>query len=217
MRERTLALQQLTGELAVAEQRERQRLGQLVHDGLQQYLVAARVRTELLARTAPSAVCHEVHALLTEAIKSSRTLTAEFTPPILRAAGFVSALRWLAKWMEDTHRLTVTVSAAAEFEIRDEAARVLFFHAVRELLFNVVKHADIPQAAVAVHAHNGQARIVVVDHGKGFEPARVVEMPASGLGLFSIRQRLEYLGGTLEIDSKPGQGSRFTLSVPLGP
>jgi PAS domain S-box-containing protein len=210
-------LRALTGELSLAEQRERQRLAQVLHDGLQQFLVAARMRTQLLSRSQGSELevaCKEVYALLDDAIKSSRALTAELSPPILHTAGFVPALEWLAKWMTDTHDLMVTLDADPALQVESETIKVLVFQSVRELLFNVVKHAGVPQATVNVYQQDGHLRIIVADQGRGFRPDRVVSS-ATGLGLASIRQRLEFLGGEIDMSSTPGQGSRFTLSVPL--
>jgi PAS domain S-box-containing protein len=212
-------LRTLTGDLAVAEQRERQRLGQVLHDGLQQFLVAARLRVELLGRAADPAqvpaACRDVLALLHDAIAASRSLTAELSPPILFTAGFVPALGWLARWMQDTHHLTVHLTADPTAEPGQEPAKVLLFQSVRELLFNAVKHAGVLEATVAVTRQGECVQILVADHGNGFDPARLQAGGTSGFGLPSIQQRLEYLGGTFAIASAPGQGSRFTLTVPV--
>jgi len=213
-------LRALTGELTLAEERERQRLAHVLHDGLQQFLVAARLRIQLLERMQGKDFqtgCREISNLLEEAIRSSRSLTAELSPPVLHTAGFVPALQWLAHWMADTHRLTVTVQADPAVRVEADAPKVLLFQAVRELLLNVVKHAGVAQAEVDVTAQADSLQLRVTDHGKGFTPDQAQPLGGSGLGLASVRQRLVYLGGTLAITSAPGQGSRFTLTVPLQP
>jgi PAS domain S-box-containing protein len=219
VRERTADLQRLTGDLAVAEQRERQRLSELLHDGLQQLLVGARLRTELLARADADRLadgCRTVAALLNEAIAASRSLSAELSPPVLQQAGLLPALQWLASWMQDTHRLSVELTADPAAEPTQPAVKFLLFQAVRELLFNAVKHAGVSRATLEVAHRDGHLQIVVADRGAGFDPARLANSAgATGLGLPSIRQRIEYLGGTLDIQSAPGQGCRGTLVVPL--
>ena len=220
LRESRDRLRALTGDLALAEQRERQRLGQVLHDGLQQFLVAARMHVDLVARRAPDelrASCQQVYTLLGDAITASRALTAELSPPMLHSAGFVPALEWLARWMGDTHHLAVTLHTDAAITVEGETAKVLLFQAVRELLFNAVKHAGVPDATVEVRRHGDTLTIVVADQGAGFDPERAHATGGTGLGLPAIRQRLEYLGGNLVIASAPGQGSRFTLSIPLPP
>ena len=220
LRGQALQLRALTAELTLAEQRERQRLAQLLHDGLQQWLVAARLRVARLGRFQYPDVpesCRDIAALLEQAIESSRSLSAELSPPILYTGGFLPALEWLARWMRETHHLTVALQVGASVGGMDESTTLLLFQAVRELLFNVVKHAGVQEAVVEVAQPDGQVCVTVIDQGKGFDPAQAPAGASSGLGLASIRRRLEYLGGTLEITSTAGEGSRFTLTVPLNP
>ncbi len=217
---RNTDLQRLTGELALAEQRERQRLAHVLHDGLQQLLVAAQFRTTVLD-TFPDPTIHDtattLQTLLADALTASRSLTAELSPPVLQTGGLVPALQWLARWMQETHGLAVRLLAQTSERRESEAVEVLLFNAVRELLFNVVKHAGVREASVAVTRTDDHVHVVVSDKGAGFDPARIHNPPRSGLGLASIRQRLEYLGGTITIQSAPGQGSRFTLTILLRP
>ena len=95
--------------------------------------------------------------------------------------------------------------------------RSLVFESVRELLFNAVKHSHARSAAVNLRMVAGQLQIVVSDQGAGFDPKSLnrVGKPGGGFGLFSIRERLDLVGGNLEIDSRPGKGSRFVLTVPI--
>ena len=87
---------------------------------------------------------------------------------------------------------------------------------MRELLTNVLKHAQVKQASVSLHRDDGHLVVVVEDKGTGFDPAGVrASEAASGFGLFSVREQITRLGGTFEAQSNPGQGTRITLSVPL--
>ncbi len=96
---------------------------------------------------------------------------------------------------------------------------VLLFQATRELLFNVVKHAGVLSAAVTVTQSDGVITIAVTDHGCGFDAGtlRAQGRSSGGFGLFSISERLDLLGGRLEVESAPGQGSRFTLTAATTP
>jgi PAS domain S-box-containing protein len=210
-------LQTLSGELALAEQRERQRLGQFLRDELQQVLEACRLRALMLRRADDPALrnaCTDIIGWLDRSMEASRALTEELGPSILQTGGFMAALEWLADWMETTHHLRVNVSGDPALE-PDEAAKILLFRSVRELLFNVVKHSGARQASVEVRRDGGRMLIVVADRGSGFDPAQGPPTPSSGRGLSSIRQRLEFLGGSLQMACAPGLGSRFTLAVPL--
>jgi PAS domain S-box-containing protein len=215
---RTADVQRLSAELAVAEQRERQRLGEVLHDGLQQLLVGCRLRVELLARAKePDALqtgCRDVLAMLDRVLTSTRSLTAELSPAVLKE-GLVPTLQWLAAWMQDTHHLAVDLIIHDRLPALDEPSRLLLFQSVRELLFNTVKHAEVTHARVEIRVPDNAVQITITDDGVGFDPGKIQGAGVGGLGLPSIKQRMEYLGGTLEIASAPGQGSRFTLTVPL--
>ena len=211
-------LQALTAELTLAEQRERQRLAEHLHDGLQQLLVAAKFRVTLLPRVDPSGIAtwsQEMEHLLTDAIATSRTLTGELSPPILQTGGLVAGLEWLVRWKAERYQLAVDLQADPEAVPDSEAMTLLLFQSVRELLFNVVKHAQVQVARVEVRRQDEHLRIVVSDQGVGFDPATLTGTSSGGLGLSSIRQRLEYLGGCVDIASAPGEGCRITLAAPL--
>lgn len=111
----------------------------------------------------------------------------------------------------------VTLDAASEVEVAEQEVRVALFQCIRELLFNIVKHAQVQNARIQVnHTDRGAVQIMVSDHGVGFDPAKVLKNEGldGGFGLFSQRERLELIGGHLDIQSAPGCGSRFTI---LGP
>jgi PAS domain S-box-containing protein len=213
-------LRTLASELTQAEQRERRRLATVLHDEHQQLLVGAKLRLGPLERVEDPRLregIREVSVLLDEAIENARSLTRELSPPILQAGGLIPALDWLARWMGEKHHLQVDVQTDETAVPATEDMTILLFQSVRELLFNVVKHAKVPTARVETTRREEEVRIVVSDGGVGFDPTslRIEDGRASGFGLFSIRQRLELLGGRLDIASTPGQGSRITLSAPL--
>lgn len=220
LRERTEQLRALAAELTLAEHRERRRVASILHDDLQQFLVGARLRVSALHRAADQAVrqvAGETEELINQSLELTRSLTVELSPPVLQVGGLVPALEWLARWMREKHGLTVDLTTLEAVPLEAEHVRVLLFQSVRELLFNVVKHAQVQTAAVQVSRQEGQIRIVVSEDGVGFDPAKLHarEGSAGGFGLFSIRERLDLLGGRMEVDSAPGRGSRFTLLVPL--
>jgi len=208
----------------LAEQRERQQLATMLHDLMQQLLVAAKLRTELLAQAQGKNVpqlANEVRELIRECIQVSRTLTGELSPPILREGGLVPALEWLARWMKDKHNLETVLVVRGPISMQREDLTVLLFQCVRELLFNVVKHSGVNSAQIEVNEDGKELRIIVSDQGIGFEmppdPPPVSADATSGYGLFTTQERLHLLGGTVHVDSSPGCGSRFTLATPLYP
>jgi CheY-like chemotaxis protein len=119
--------------------------------------------------------------------------------------------------MNEQHGLTVEVEADSEMKADDEGVAILLFQSVRELLFNVAKHAEVKKAQVRMNRlDDDRIRIVVADEGVGFDAARQAAGGSTyGFGLFSIRERIESLGGRLEIESARGRGTRITMTVPI--
>ncbi|MCE5325970.1 MAG: transporter substrate-binding domain-containing protein [Planctomycetaceae bacterium] len=221
LQHRSKQLASLASELALTEQRERGRLAQVLHDGLQQLLVGAKFRLAVLERAvgedARKAVS-DVSELIDDSIETSRSLTAELSPPILQEGGLIPALEWLVRWMQDKHGLTVDLLVPGLTGPLREDITILLFQATRELLFNVVKHAGVKSTKVRVTRPNGSIHITVSDEGRGFDPGVFGGKDATGgFGLFSISERLGLLGGTIEVDSAPNRGSRFTLIAPASP
>jgi signal transduction histidine kinase/ActR/RegA family two-component response regulator len=213
-------LRAMASELTLVEQRERRRLAQILHDHLQQLLVAAKIKIGMLRRrelaTESGQSLGQIDELLSESIRTSRSLTVDLSPPILFDAGLRPALEWLARQMREKHGLVVDVESEAPQTPLSEDAQILAFQAVRELLFNVVKHAGVAHARLQLAVDAKQVQVVVEDDGVGFDATQLEhhEVLDGGLGLFSIKERLEVLGGQVLIDSSPGQGTRAVILVP---
>jgi CheY-like chemotaxis protein len=220
--QRAAQLRTLAAELTHTEQRERRRLAQVLHDHLQQILVAAKLRLSALRHRAGDPLLqrglNQVDDLIGRSIEASRTLTVELSPPILNDAGLGPALEWLARRMVESHGLTVDLELDSKAEPTDPEVRSLLFQASRELLFNIIKHADVERARLKMtQAPDGGTLIVISDEGLGFQPpSEYGGAPGSGFGLFSVRERLGFLGGRLELESEPGSGTRVTLYAPRG-
>lgn len=220
--QRATQLRALASELALTEQRERRRLAKILHDHLQQILVAAKLKVGLLKKRIEiedqRARLQRVDELLDESIGVSRSLTVELSPPVLYDAGFTAALEWLTRHMQEKHGFSVRVEVETDLEPAGEDLRVFLFDAVRELLFNVVKHGGTSEASLRVGVTNaGDFQVIVADEGVGMVPRD--DEPGfqeSGFGLFSIRERLELLDGRMEIDSSVNLGTRIILTIPVG-
>jgi PAS domain S-box-containing protein len=212
-------LRALAAELTLAEQRERKRLALVLHDGLQQMLVAAKFRLVLLERSKNVAqACADVSSMIDDCIETSRSLTSELSPPILHQGGLIPALEWLVQWMRDKHGLSVDLTSKGQHGRLREEITILLFQSVRELLFNVAKHAGTRKARIEVTQLDGRIQVEVTDEGAGFDPEQIgdyANQEGSGMGLFSIRERLGYFGGTMKIDAARGQGARFSLIAPV--
>jgi len=213
---------ELASTLIMAEQEARRQMAQVLHDDLQQLLYGIQMRMVSLIqnvatdeRTILKESSQEMSRWLGDAIRITRQLTVDLSPPILKNDGLVDALSWLATQMEEINGLHVELQAEQTFPIANEDMRVLLFQIVRELLFNVVKHSGTDRATVALHAAaTGQLIIRVTDHGQGFDMAAAETKHKGGYGLFSVRSRLAIFGGHIEIASGMGQGTQVTVYAP---
>jgi PAS domain S-box-containing protein len=221
LKAQTRRLRQLVVELSETEDRERQRLADLLHDDLQQMLVGVSFHLEMVeshCRENPKAASLLAQAkdLLAETITRSRDLSHELSPATFRTQGLRGGLKWLAEQMQRQHRLQVEVKTTGEVDEMAEPIRILLYKAIREMLFNIVKHAEVNHARVAVVREPSHVEVLVQDHGKGFDAQAVLDSKSGqGLGLFSIRERVNLLDGQLDVESLPGEGSEFRLFVPL--
>jgi signal transduction histidine kinase len=216
-------LRALASDLGRSEQRERKRLAKLLHDHIQQLLVAARMCVELIRPVSRSeqvkSTMEELDTILKDAIEASRTLTIELSPPVLSQAGLMPALNWLSETMAEKNNFEVRVRSDDRAEPAAEDARFLLFECVRELLFNAFKHSGGKSATVAARlTPDSRIEIVVEDKGRGFDPAqlRTGGKGVSTFGLFSVQERLMHIGGSVSIETAPGVGTRVTLLVPVG-
>ncbi|HYV20100.1 MAG TPA: response regulator [Verrucomicrobiae bacterium] len=213
--EASARLRGMAREVNRAEQRERQRIARLLHDDLQQLLVSAKMRMRLLQTGSGNGRgLDEVTDLIDAAINSSRLLTSQISPPLLEDAGLEAGLRWLVRFMQDHHKLAVDLEVNLGSEPMDLSDRDFLFQAARELLLNIVKHANVRSARVRASARHRRAVLEVIDQGIGFDPD-VVKGDGQEMGLRTLWERVRLLGGTLVVDTHPGEGSRIRLNLPL--
>jgi PAS domain S-box-containing protein len=224
--ERTRQVRALASALALAEQQERARLSQVLHDDLQQLLYGQLLRLRVLRDGLDAedlalveGELDEMGRLLRQAIELTRTLVAELHPPGIDPAGLDVAIQALAERMTREHGLHVAVEVTTPVAEVDRDIAALLLPMVREVLFNVVKHAGTPSARVAIAQDDHRLSLVVADDGQGFDArGEVSPMPERrGYGLSSIQERLSLIGGRLEVASQPGAGTRVTIHVPLAP
>jgi PAS domain S-box-containing protein len=213
-------LQSLASELSLTEERERHRLATDLHDHIGQALAVSKIKLGVLQRsvTAPDQAkpLGEVRELIEQMIKDTRSLTFELSTPVLYELGFEAAVEWFAKHVRSQHGIMVDVRQDMEPILMDDEIKVLLFRSVRELMINIVKHAQARNARVTIRRENDNVNIEVEDDGVGIKG--LMSDPSlksiSGFGLFSIRERLHYLGGRVQAESEPGRGTKITLVVP---
>ena len=214
-------LRSLASELMLTEERERHHIATDLHDHIGQILAVTQMKIDALQASVGSAgqteSLDEISGLIDQMDEGIRSLTFELSPPVLYELGLKAGLEWLAEEFEAKHSLRIEVVDDGQSEMIGEDVRALFFRTVRELLINVVKHARAHTARVTLLWEESALRAEVVDDGLGFEPSRltVPKKSTGGFGLFSIRERMGSIGGSFQIDSTPGRGTRALLIAPL--
>jgi signal transduction histidine kinase len=154
----------------------------------------------------------EIINMIGDVIRDTRYLTKELTPPVLYEFGLIPALEWLAEQFQERYQLKIELDVAAKTTWEDHNIQVLLYQAVRELLMNCVKHARTDNVFVSMRDEGNRIRIEVKDEGIGFDTL-FMEW-SQGFGLFGIRERLQFIGGELFVQSEPGKGTRVTILAP---
>lgn len=218
-------LRQLATDLSLLEETEKARLASELHDGPMQKLALAQMQIDASAEVGVDAQTRAEAgeqlaaglALMREAIAELRTLQFELSPPVLHRRGLAAALDWLAGDTRERWGIDMTCVVAANLPVLNREQSVILFQCARELVHNLIKHAQARHAQLALTVDSGELALSVADDGRGFalrpdDGARTVA--EGGYGLYSIRERLRLLGGRLEVDS-PATGSRLIIRLPL--
>jgi two-component system, chemotaxis family, CheB/CheR fusion protein len=231
VRERTIDLQNLTeqlersrhelrrlaSELVMAEERERKRIAGVLHDDIAQILASARMRLDLL-EDIPSDQEHklkEAKALLAESLQETRALMNDLGNPVLFDLGLRAACEAFANQLMESNPVRIRCDIQDAFKDLNANMKTILYQVVRELLNNIAKHSQAQNAHVRIDMENGQYRVQVTDDGVGFNPRmRGAPTVEGGFGLYSIRERLIAINGSLHIDSSPGTGTVVTAILP---
>jgi PAS domain S-box-containing protein len=214
----------LASQLAMAEQEERHRISQILHDDLQQRLFAIKTQLAFLMNDGdpektPATMREELKQIqrwLSDAIGITRSLSIDLSPIILQGEGLAEAILWLASQMKERHGLIVQMEAKDNLNHLDNHMRMLLFQTIRELFFNVVKHAGTSHATITLEQIDQRARVTIRDTGKGFDVATVMNDSKTAHGLLVIQDRLGLMGCGIDIASQPGQGTQIVIEAPMG-
>jgi PAS domain S-box-containing protein len=231
VQEKTEEVRRLAADLVIAVQRERHRISHILHDDLQQRIYAIQMQLTFihheLGKVHETAYrdISEVEKQLSDVLEITRNLSIDLSPPILQDEGLTQAISWLAVQMRQRYGLPIEVQADGPFIMPDDELQVLLFNCVRELLFNVVKHAGATRAMVVLQWRDDGLQIEVHDNGKGF-PGKLEEKQIAGemsdeenyqlsFGLPTLRHQLSLFEGRMEIRSEPGTGTQVILTIPI--
>jgi PAS domain S-box-containing protein len=214
-------LKRLASMLSLTEERERRHISEDLHDRIGQTLAFIKMKLEELRESGVTTnvifALRKIQYHLDTTIRETRSLIAEISPPVLYELGFELAVKRLIEEFREKHNIVFNfVNDKLNKPVNKDMGSILF-KSVRELLFNVTKHAKAHRVKVSILRKGDNIRIDVEDDGVGFDYSKdyFLENKDSGFGLFNIRERLEYVGGCLEVRSKPDHGTQVTLVAPL--
>lgn len=219
-------LRALAAQLTLSEENTRRAIASDLHDRIgYELVVQLKMLRDLAGRDLPPDVRRKI-GLLTLAterlISQSRSLIFELSPPVLKEVGLNPALEALAKSLLEPQGIKWSLRSRGtigEFNA-DDAICVILYRMTRELLLNAIKHSGAARVTIIVNRGPGKIMVAVEDDGRGFDAGFSLEdaalaRAAKGFGLFSIRERLQAIGGSVQIVSVPGRGATVAMSCPL--
>ncbi|MGH9868503.1 MAG: sensor histidine kinase [Candidatus Polarisedimenticolia bacterium] len=211
-RESTIALRRLNDRL----EDEARRIAHALHAEAGQLLASVHIALDRIASQIPEtrSPLAEVDDLLIQVSKQLRRLSHELRPTILDDLGLMPALSFLAEGVSTRSSIPVAIEGNLEKRL-PPAIETAIYRAVQEALNNMNRHAGATRARVHVNQEAGRVICTVQDDGKGFDSAAVLDGKGPrGLGLLGIRERMNALGGTLQISSSPGKGTAMRVTIP---
>ncbi len=217
LKKRTHQLQRLAMALSQAEDRAQEKIAHVLHEDLQQMIASARLHMDIIDKTDndehKTILIRKTRTLLQESLKKTRDLSHDLSPAILSHAGLGEALGWLSRRMRDQYQLAFTLETDGFQRPRSKTIERFLYRTARELLFNVVKHSGVTEARATLYSKDGGVYMIVEDQGKGFDPSQE-DREKPGMGIYGIRERIDLLGGRIEIISAPGKGTRSVIFIP---
>ena len=214
-------LQGLSIKLSKTQETERRKLASRLHDNVSQELFVAQLQLNTMAGHAADSnqqkALNQIRDQIQKIIKDTKTLTFDLSPPILYDYGLKEAIEALGRSMENTHGISVHTRFSGEIDRSDMDRNIILYRSISELFSNTLKHAGADTIFISMDHQDGLLQVDFRDNGIGFDGDHI-KTPAhgdDGFGLFDIREKLQHLGGILEIETAPNAGTRVLMRLPL--
>lgn len=214
-------LRRLAYELTRTREVERQKIAAELHDNIGQSLALMKMKLLVLRGDAIFSGfdknLESVLTMLDQTIQSTRSLSFEIHPPILHELGLIETLRWLAERYKTSHNVRIDVFELTRVGMLSQELAGLLFTCTRELVMNSIKYSGEDYMKIEAGLETSLLSIRVIDQGCGFFADKVLDSTYGelGFGLFSIRERINLIGGQFSITSSPGNGTVAEIQVPL--
>ncbi|MEJ2052718.1 MAG: PAS domain S-box protein [Calditrichaceae bacterium] len=214
-------LRSLSIQLTQSEEKERQRIASGLHDSVVQALTATRMKLNIIQENLESKEdvggLDEISELIGNSIEEIRSLSFELSSPMLNNVGLVQTIKWFIGIIREKYDFSVEFDYDRPKYLLTENIRNILFQAVRELLNNVLKHAKAKQTSISIRQAGDTIEIEIKDDGIGFDTKNLYRAidQTKGFGLFNLRERLDFFGGSLKLYSNIGKGTRIIITAPL--
>lgn len=187
---------------------ERKRVSMELHDSVGQMLVVA-------GRNASNKQFDKVEPMLQNALNEVRTISQGLHPYVLEKMGLQDAILNLIHTVDDSHELFIDSEVDLSQSRLTQDQEIHVYRIVQELISNSLKHADSPSLLIEIQSVEDHMKIVVTDRGKGFDATQLHEKKTMSLGMKTLHERVEIVGGTIDFDSKPNRGTTVTIEIPF--
>jgi len=209
----------LMSKLAVVEEQERRHIAEHIHDNIGPNLAISKINLEKLQESHPAFTkeLQEILELIEQTTKFIRSLTFELSPPLLNELGLNTTVEWLVEKVQERHGIIIEFKSNNNFKELNEEISVLLFRTMRELLNNIIKHSRASKAKISIYGYDDYIEFEVEDDGIGFDVSEIdsFSIKSENFGMLSIRERIKYLNGVFEIKSKPHEGTKVKIVVPV--
>ena len=214
-------LRQLTRQIITAQENERKEISRELHDEVVQTLVGINVELSALGKGASvglralKAKIARTQRLVENSVNAVHRFARELRPAVLDDLGLIPALHAYSKSLAERKKLKIRMTAFEGVEALGSAKRTVLFRVAQEALTNIARHAHATEVTMGITEVSGSIRMEISDNGRSFEVKNVLEgSRANRLGLIGMRERVEMVGGHLEIDSVAGRGTTVRAEIP---
>jgi signal transduction histidine kinase len=223
LRESEKQLRYLSSQLMATQERERRRISRELHDELMQAMAVLKLRLSLIEgglkgdRGPMRLECESLLQYIDGMIENVRRLSRDLSPFILEDLGLSAALQWLINNLAKNYNIEASIDVTPIDHLFSQESQIMIYRVFQEALTNIGKHAQASHLSLAIQSQNGSISFLLEDDGKGFDLDQVVAKGAGerGLGLMTMDERVRMLGGTLDIRSQVGGGTRLSFAVPI--
>jgi len=222
LRESGQQLRLLSSRLMTAQETERKSISRELHDELGHALTIIKLRMKFVARACQGNAgskdeCEDIMGYIDQTIENIRGLSRDLSPAILEDLGLTAAVRWLVDNFNRNFDGTIALELEDIDSLFPAEASIMIYRILQEALTNIGKHSDAREASVSVRKVDGAVAFSIEDNGKGFNPSQFFGTDSDGkrLGLAIMRERVRIIGGSFDITSQEGKGTRITFRLPL--